>query len=96
MRFKLITGGITMKKISRITNVLMLGLLLNITTPVLAQTDNGAGTTTVTTSDRDDDDDDDQDWGWIGLLGLLGLLGLRKRDDRHIQVERRSDTNTNR
>ena len=83
-----------MKRISRLCNVLLLGILLHFTTPVLAQTDNGAGTT-ITSTDRDDDDDD-QDWGWIGLLGLLGLLGLRKRNDRPIQVERRSDTNTNR
>jgi MYXO-CTERM domain-containing protein len=67
--------------------------MLFVASPVAAQTGD-AGTTTTRTAD---DDDDDQDWGWIGLAGLLGLLGLRRKDDRHVHVERRTDNpNTNR
>ena len=83
-----------MKHIIKLSSMLAIGAFLSLSTPVVAQTDDGASTTTTTRTD--DDDDDDQDWGWIGLAGLLGLLGLRKRND-HVHVERRTDTpHTNR
>jgi MYXO-CTERM domain-containing protein len=84
-----------MKKVLKFSSLVLMSAVLTISSPVMAQTtDDG---TTTTRAVEDDDDDDGQDWGWIGLAGLLGLLGLRKKDDRHIHVERRSDTpNTNR
>ena len=84
-----------MKKALKFSSLLLMSALLTISSPVMAQTGD-AGTTTTRTAD-DDDHDHGQDWGWIGLAGLLGLLGLRKKDDKHVHVERRSDTpNTNR
>lgn len=84
-----------MKKIIKISSVLFLCATLMVATPVIAQTGDADNTTTTRTDD--DHDDDGQDWGWIGLAGLLGLLGLRKKDDRHVHVDRRTDTpNTNR
>ena len=38
-----------------------------------------------------DDEDHDFPWGLLGLLGLAGLLG-RKKNDRDIHVDGRSDT----
>jgi MYXO-CTERM domain-containing protein len=79
-----------MKKVFKFSSLLFMSAMLTISSPVPAQTtDDG---TTTTRADNDDDHDHGQDWGWIGLAGLLGLLGLRKKDDRHVHVERRSDT----
>ena len=78
-----------MKKVFKISSLFLMSAMLTISSPVVAQTtDDG----TTTTRAANDDHDHGQDWGWIGLAGLLGLLGLRKKDDRHVHVERRSDT----
>lgn len=37
-------------------------------------------------------EDNDFPWGLLGLLGLAGLLG-RKRDDKHVHVDRTGTTN---
>ncbi len=39
------------------------------------------------------EDDNDFPWGLLGLLGLAGLLG-RKKHDRDIHVDNRTDTRT--
>lgn len=79
-----------MKKITNVAGIFLLGAMLNISTPVVAQTtDNTPSTTTTTTHN----DDDKGKWGLAGLLGLLGLLGLRKKD--HV-IERDRTTNVNR
>lgn len=77
-----------MKKMNKRNSIIVLCAFLTFATPVIAQTDNG---TTSATTRTDDGNNDHHDWGWIGLAGLLGLLGLRKKDDKHIHVERRSE-----
>lgn len=82
-----------MKKLTKFTGIFILGAMLNVSNPVVAQTtttDNTPSTTTNTSTDRHDDTGK---WGLAGLLGLLGLLGLRKKD--HV-VDHNRTTNVNR
>lgn len=77
-----------MKKVTLVFASILLGFLLTVSSPVVAQ-DNSAGTTQTAHSD---DDGDEGKWGLAGLLGLLGLLGLKKRDDdndRKVNVNRK-------
>jgi hypothetical protein len=64
---------------------LSLALAPVITKPVLAQTNNGTGTTNTTTDTTNASRDTTLDntrhdhgfnWGWLGLIGLAGLAGL--------------------
>lgn len=56
--------------------------------PVMAQ--GATPTTAAPTGEIDDDDDGDEGkLGLLGLLGLAGLLGLKRRDNRHDDVNRR-------
>src|SRR5687767_13769046 len=89
--FKLKTRRINMKKLKTLTAAIMLGCLLFISTPMVAQTTDN--TTTTTDVVDNDNNDDTGKWGLAGLLGLLGLLGLRRKDnDDH----RRTTTTVNR
>ena len=71
--------------------------MLTLSCPVWAQnSDNENDRTEKRDKDNNDSDNDGKengfdDWGLLGLLGLIGLAGLRKNDDRHIHVERRTD-----
>jgi hypothetical protein len=94
MKIAKVTSKNNMKKVLKFSSLLFMSAMLTISSPVLAQTSDDG---TTTTRAANDNDDDDQNWGLIGLAGLLGLLGLRKKDDKHVHVERRTDTpNTNR
>jgi MYXO-CTERM domain-containing protein len=71
--------------------------LLTISSPLLAQNnDNDNDRKEKKDKDNNDSDNDGKengfdDWGLLGLLGLIGLAGLRKNDDKHIHVDRRTD-----
>ena len=81
-----------MKKITQVAGLFLVGAMLNISNPVIAQTtDNGSSTTT--SASHDNDNDDSGKWGLAGLLGLLGLLGLRRKDNH---VDHTRTTNVNR
>ncbi len=68
-----------MKKVTHLLAGLAIGVLLSISSPVVAQTNDS--NTTNTTAATHNTDDNSGKWGLAGLLGLLGLLGLRKKDD---------------
>ena len=80
-----------MKKITQVAGLFLVGAMLNISNPVVAQTSDSSPSTSTTTSH--DNNDDSGKWGLAGLLGLLGLLGLRKKD--HV-VDHNRTTNVNR
>jgi MYXO-CTERM domain-containing protein len=85
-----------MKKVSNWCAMMVLCMGLAVSSPVLAQNDNDNDRKEKKDRDNDDSDRDGKedgfdDWGLLGLLGLLGLAGLRKSDDKHITVDRRTD-----
>lgn len=84
-----------MKRLSSWLTMAMFSVMLTISSPVLAQNNDNDGTEKRDKdnddSDRDGKEDGFDDWGLLGLLGLLGLAGLRKNDDKHIHVDRRTD-----